>query len=183
MAALANAPGDEWEYLATDEMFGKKQKLLLRVKATAAEGVLEDLFWNGKHVLDWVFGSRAAAIGTPSESEFMFSPHWDGGEFADFLVEGGRGFCIGSGSYCRISVKVSGTEKLTIAAGTFDAVRLDGWMTLGLSQYALQSRVTVWYSKDRRRLLKQSAEQLTSFGSFPKFKETLELTAIRSARR
>lgn len=183
LAALANAPGDEWEYLATDEMFGKKQKLVLRVKAAAADGVLEDIFWNGKHVLDWVFGSRAAAIGTPNESEFMFAPHWDGSEFSDFLVEGGRGFCTGAGSFCRISVKMTGSEKLTIAAGTFDAVRLDGWMTVGLAQYALQGRVTVWYSKDKRRLLKQSAEQATSYTNFPKFKETLELTAIRPARR
>ena len=183
LTVLANAPGDEWEYLATDEMFGKKQKLMLRVKAAAADGVLEDIYWNEKYVLDWVFGSRAAAIGTPNEAEFMFAPHWDGSAFFDVLVEGGRGFCVGSGRYCRISVKVSGTEKLTITAGTFDAVRLDGWMTLGSAQYTSQARVTIWYSKDSRRLLKQSAEHLMPQGPFMKFKETLELSAIRPASR
>jgi hypothetical protein len=113
----------------------------------------------------------------------MFAPHWDGSEFSDFLVEGGRSFCTGSRQYCRISVKISGTEKLTIAAGTFDAVRLDGWVTIGSTQYTAQGRVTIWYSKDSRRLLKQSAEQVKGFGAFPKFKETLELSAIRPAPR
>lgn len=183
LAALANAPGDEWEYLATDEMYGKKQKLVLRVKAATADGVLEDVFWNGKHLLDWVFGSRAAAIGTPNESEFMFAPHWDGSGFSDFLVEGGGGFCTGSGKYCRISVKVSGPEKLTVAAGTFDAVRLDGWMALGSGPYVVPGRVTIWYSKDKRRLLKQTAEHQGLGSMIPKFKETLELTSIRPARR
>jgi hypothetical protein len=183
LAALANAPGDEWEYLATDEMFGKKQKLVLRVKAATADGVLEDIVWNGKPFLDWVFGTRAAAIGTPNESEFMFAPHWDGGAFSDFLVEGGRGFCVGSGRYCRISAKLTGTEKLTVAAGTFDAVRLEGWMTLGSAQYTAQARVTIWYSKDSRRLLKQSAESKSAYGFFPRFNETLELAAIRPASR
>ncbi len=182
--ALANVPGDEWEYLATDEMFGKKQKLVLRVKAATADGVLEDIVWNGKHLMDWVFGSRAAAIGTPSESEFMFAPHWDGSEISDFMVEGGRSFCTVAKQSCRMSLKVSGTEKLTIAAGTFDAVRLDGWINLNRGEYSGDGRLTVWYSRDQRRLLKQRAELSTAgLAGIPQFRETLELTAIRRAPR
>jgi uncharacterized caspase-like protein len=69
LASLSSAPGDEWEYLASDELFGKKQKLLLRVKAVSPEGVLEELVWNGKSGVTWVFGPRAAALGTPNESD------------------------------------------------------------------------------------------------------------------
>ncbi len=183
LAGLVNSPGDEWEYRAADEMFGKKQKLVLRVKAASPDGVLEEVVWNGKPVLEWVFGSRATAIATPNEAEFMFAPHWNGSELADFLVEGGSSYCTGSGQMCRVSLKISGTEKLTIAAGTFDAVRLDGWVTISKSIHSVRSRLTIWYSKDQRRLLKQTAEQILNNPTYLKFRETLELAAIRLAPR
>lgn len=43
VASLSSAPGDEWEYLANDELFGKKRKLVLRVKAASSQGVLEEV--------------------------------------------------------------------------------------------------------------------------------------------
>ena len=180
VASLSSAPGDEWEYLANDEMFGKKQKLVLRVKAVAAEGVLEELVWNGKPTLNWVFGPRAAAIATPNESEFMFAPHWNGSELSEFLVEGGNSVCTRPGVSCKLDLKISGNEKLTIAAGTFDAIRLDGTIMMGNSFLRGSGQVTIWYSKDQRRLLKQSA---TKYAGNTKFKETLELSAIRPAPR
>ena len=181
LGALSNAPGDEWEYLANDEMFGKKQKLVLRVKAVASEGVLEEIVWNGKPILEWVFGSSAAVLGTPNASEFMFAPHWDGREVSGLTVEGGNGACLGSGVNCKLDLKVVGTEKLTVAAGTFDAIRLEGWISAfsARGNTRVSGPVTVWYSGKQRRLLKQSAA-LSGFGAF-QYKETLELSAIRRA--
>jgi uncharacterized caspase-like protein len=180
LASLSNAPGDEWEYLANDELFGKKQKLVLRVKAVSPEGVLEELVWNGKPILDWVFGARAAALATPNESEFMFAPHWNGSELSSVLIEGGSSACTRSSSSCKLDLKISGNEKLAIAAGTFDAIRLDGSFTISGFRGAVSGRVTIWYSKDQGRLLKQSAEIRAER---VKFKETLELSAIRRAPR
>ncbi|MCF8152332.1 MAG: caspase family protein [Burkholderiaceae bacterium] len=181
-APLTNAAGDEWEYLARDEMFGKKQKLVLRVKAVSAEGVLEEIVWNGKPITEGLFGKRAAALGTPNQSEFMFSPHWNGDGLSAFYVEGGVSQCVGSTRSCILSLKVSGTEKLTVAAGTFDAIRLDGWIRI-LDDMANPNpgRVTIWYSKDHRRLLKQTAEMSRNRSIF--YKETLELSAVRPASR
>lgn len=180
LAALSNAPGDEWEYLSNDEKFGKKQKLILRVKAASADGALEELVWNDKPFLEWVFGARATAIGTPNESEFMFAPHWDGSEFSDLPIEGGRSICTSPGMSCQVSLKVSGTEKLTIAAGTFDAIRLEGHINMRNSGGAGSGLVTIWYSKDQRRLLKQVAKK---YSGRIQFNETLELSAIRRAPR
>lgn len=175
---LMSAPGDEWEYLAIDEMFGKRQKLLLRVKAVSAEGVLEEIVWNGTPFIEWVFGPRAAAIGTPNTSDFMFAPHWDGGEFSGLKVEGGRSKCIIAGNTCTLSIDTVKQETLTVTAGTFEAIRLDGWVKLTTMSNAVErsGRVTIWYSRDQHRLLKQKAE---SSGHRDAFKETLELSAIR----
>lgn len=180
LASLSSAPGDEWEYASKDEMFGKTQKLVLRVKAATSEGVLEEIVWNGRPGISWVFGPRAAVLGTPNESEFMFAPHWNGDEVSNLVVEGGGGFCTSPGAYCKLSLKVAGTEKLTIAAGTFEAVRLEGWITAGIAQGSITGPVTIWYSKEQRRLLKQSAELR---GNRIKYKETLELSAIRRGPR
>ena len=177
LAALSTAPGDEWEYLVNDELFGKKQKLVLHVKAVAPEGVLEGIVWNGSPQKDWVFEEKAAAIGAPNEAGFMFAPHWNGVELADILVEGGASLLSSS---ARLSLKISGNERITVPAGTFDAVRIDGWIKVLKDNPPPDGRVTIWYSKDQRRLLKQSAEIR---GNRIKFKETLELSAIRRAPR
>jgi uncharacterized caspase-like protein len=181
LTSLSASAGDEWEYMAIDERFGKKQKLTLRVKAASPEGVFEEIIWNGNTVQEWVFGESAAALATPNESEFMFAPHWNGSEFSDLLIEGGTSKCTGVGNSCRLTLKIAGTEKLTIAAGVFDAIRLEGWIRIKMGPFAASGQVTIWYSKDQKRLLKQTSDA-NGMGGF-KFKETLELSAIRLAPR
>lgn len=180
-SSLADRPGDEWIYVATDEMFGKRQDLALKIKAVTSEGTLEELLWNGRPAMEWVFGRKAAMIGTPNDAEFMFAPQWDGVEFGELQVEGGGGMCTSVGVKCLIEFKRDGVETLTTAAGTFEAVRLTGKMAI--INYVFPPKngtafVTVWYSKDKRRLLKQTAQ--ASGGN--RFKETLELTAVRRAQ-
>lgn len=182
----SGAPGDEWEYLVTDEMFGKKQTLILRVKTAKADGILEEIVWNGEPTFEKVSGARAAAFGTPNDSRFLFASHWDGNEFADLLVEGGEGACVRPGVSCRLALKNTGTEKLSVAAGTFDVTRLEGWLTITTlgahpAWANVRGPVTIWYSKEHRRLLKQTASMTPSRGA--QFSETIELNAIRPASR
>ena len=184
VASLHNVPGDEWKYLATD-MYGKKQKLVMRVKAIAAEGVLEELIWDDKPAINWVFKDKANAILTPSDSGFMFASHWNGIDLADILVEGG-----GYQKDYRMSMrmKITGNERITVPAGTFDAIRLDGIIYIDsrgdASGTPPPGRVTIYYSKDHRRLLKQIAVLNNPVvGRSVRFNETLELTAIQSASK
>lgn len=178
---LSSYPGDEWEYRSTDERFGKKHKLVFRTMAASAEGVLEEIILDGKTVGEWVFGENAATIGAPVESEFMFAPHWNGGDFSEMPVAGVGSWCTSNASArtCKLSLKIAGNEKLTTAAGTFDAVRLEGWITF-TELRSVSGPVTIWYSKDHRRPLKQIAE---ANGNYIKFKETIELSAIRAVAR
>jgi uncharacterized caspase-like protein len=178
---LSSHPGDEWEYRSTDEKFGKKHKLVFRTMAASAEGVLEEIILDGKTVGEWVFGENAATIGAPVESEFMFAPHWNGGEFSEMPVEGVGSWCTSNATArtCKLSLKFAGNEKLTTAAGTFDAVRLEGWITFTEGR-SVSGPVTIWYSKEHRRPLKQIAEV---HGTRITFKETIELSAIRAVAR
>lgn len=181
LSMLANTTGDEWEYKSTDRMFGKHGKLVLRVKAATSAGVIEELRWNDASVFEWVFDGKATALGTPNEAEFLFAPHWDGvGSLDQVRVEGGRSVCTRLDISCTLNLKVAGTEKLTIPAGTFDAVRLEGWLMLASRSGSGSAKVTIWYSMEHRRLLKQVGEK---FNGNIKYNEVLELTAIRHAPR
>jgi hypothetical protein len=95
-------------------------------------------------------------------------------------VEGGGSLCTSPGAFCKLSLKVAGTEKLTVAAGTFEAIRLEGWIHAGVGGGSITGPVAIWYSREQRRLLKQSAELR---GNKFKYKETLELSAIRRGPR
>lgn len=174
------APGDEWEYVAKDMRFGKKdRKLVLRVKAASKDGVLEEIEWDGRHVTEWVFGSKPMAIGSPSESEFMFAPHWDGSAFKSVLVEGGAGLC--SRVFCELRLDRQTREKLTVPAGTFDAIRLDGWLYVK-TQFGANAETTIWYSPDMRRVLKQTVD-MRGVERYMNFNETLELSSFKRLAR
>jgi hypothetical protein len=86
-------------------------------------------------------------------------------------------------------LKVAGEERITTPAGSFDAVRLEGqlnmkttaqgWTSLSGSHFGT---VTIWYSREQRRLLRQAAK-LTAAASRFSFDEVIELSAVRRAAR
>lgn len=178
VAPVDIAPGDEWEYAASDELFGKKQKLVLRVKAVAAQGVMEEIIWNGKSLSEWVFGQRATVLGTPNEVEFMFSPHWNGENLPNSIsIEGGTGQCRHVMN-CELRLKSSGMERITIGAGSFDAIRLEGHVSMKMvsAGWNATGPVRIWLARDSKRLLKQTVDVS---GYRIRARETLELVAIR----
>jgi uncharacterized caspase-like protein len=170
--------GDEWEYVANGRFGKRDRQLILRVKAISSEGTLEEILWDGRKVNEWVFGSQAAAIGTPNESEFLFASQWDGAQFSELIVEGGASMCTSAGMSCKLTVDKISTEKITVPAGTFDAMRIEGWIRASVGTMSINGPFTIWYSQEFRRLLKQSAEVN---GRLFKFDETIELSAIRRA--
>jgi uncharacterized caspase-like protein len=172
-------PGDEWDYLARDNAFGNNKRLIWRVKAVEpTAGVLEVLLVNGKPVDEWVFDGTPDLLGAPTESSFVFGPHWDGREFSKLSVHG-TGECA-TKFRCEVTAKMVGRERISVPAGSFDAVRFDGQVI-----FATRSRVfgsiSIWYSETDRRLLKQTvkinAQRLGIMAD-----ETLELQAVRAPR-
>lgn len=169
--------GDEWEYLASDRLFGKQKKLVWRVKGVESGGVVEELLVDGTLSYDGLFNGQPQAIGAPIEMGFVFGPHWDSQVgVPELMVKGQVGDCVRS-TPCAIEGKVTGLERITIAAGTFDAVRFDGSIILTHLAIKPRGQISIWYSGRDRRLLKQVASMRNSARVFD---ETLELQAART---
>lgn len=176
----APQPGDEWEYLARDEFFGKTQTLLWRVKgADPSVGVLEELVVNGKPVIDWVFSGAPVVLATPTDGKFVFGPHWNGQDLPQ-LNAYGTGECIARYN-CRLDAKIVGKERISVPAGTFDAIRIEGSIVMKLSAIPFSGKVNIWYSQDDRRLLRQTVF-VRAQGNGVLVNETLELQAVRMPR-
>jgi len=181
MVALAIAKGkvpqagDEWEYLARDNLFGKQKKLLWRVKTVDSSGVLEELLVDGKPNLQWLFSNKPDLIGAPIDTGFFFGQHWDGQTLPSLTVNG-VGNCVQM-LKCQVNAKVVGYERITVPAGTFDAVRIDGNLSIKQSAIAFSGPISFWYSEKNRRLLKQT---VTVRNASFNVDETLELQSARS---
>lgn len=177
--------GDEWEYQVRDDQFGKNKKLVFRVKSLGKDkGISEEIEVNDRVVAEQKFGDSATLIGVPTETEFVFGPHWDGKELPDMHVEGSSA-CTRTGWTCVLRAKITGREQIKIAAGTFDAVHVEGWMnampwSTTPTDRPESGQVSFWYSTRDGRLLKQTAN---FNGRFLNCDETVELTAFRPARR
>jgi len=173
--------GDEWEYVSHEEKQGKKQKLVFRTKAAVpGTGVLEELEVDGKLAHEWVFGSQLTAVGVPIESEFVVGPYWDGQMGGKATVVGPSLCTTVVGISCELDLKPAGTERISVGAGSFDARKYEGWLVVrnpGAGR-SLSGRVTLWYSIQDRRLLKQVVA-MNGTGTYFNFKTTLQLTAVR----
>lgn len=178
------AQGDEWEYVSRDKRFGKKdRKLVLRVKAATKDGVLEEIEWDGRRASEWVFGSKPMAVGAPNEAEFLFAPHWDGTAFKTLTVEGGSGICTSAGYRCELRIEKQGAERITVPAGTFDTIRMDGWLNIGTALARTEGEFTIWYSPETRRLVKQHTDVRAGIIRTVNFEEIIELQAIRRSNQ
>lgn len=169
--------GDEWEYLAIDKIYGKRKKLTWRVKSIETDNVVEELVVDGMPSHSWIFNGQPEAVAAPIDMGFIFGQHWDAqSRIPELRVKGELGDCA-QRMQCVLVSKVAGMERITIAAGTFDAIRIDGSIVLRHLAIAPSGRVSVWYSERDRRLLKQTASMRTGERSFD---ETLELQAARA---
>lgn len=173
-------PGDEWEYLVRDEFFGKSQTLLWRVKGIdPSSGVLEELLVNDRPVIDWVFNGAPVMLATPTDAKFVFGPHWNGKDLPE-LNAYGSGECIARYN-CKLDAKVIGKERISVPAGTFDAIRIEGKIVMKLSAIPFSGSVSIWYSQDDRRLLRQNVV-VRAQGNGVLVNETLELQSVRMPR-
>ncbi|WP_176785703.1 caspase family protein [Propionivibrio dicarboxylicus] len=182
--AAVNA-GDAWEYAVRDEKFGGKgHRLVFRVKAMSGGKSLEEFTWDGGNRTEWVVGGELMAVAVPGDSRFMFAPHWANDSLPSGIdvMSGNFPRCNPlEGGFCRVAnLKQSGTETITVAAGTFNTIRLEGWINATNSSGTGTAPVVAWYSKDQRRLIKQI---VTSSKNNPNwnFKEVIELKAIHPA--
>lgn len=169
--------GDEWEYLASEKLFGKQKKLVWRVTSVDSRGIAEELLVDGAQSQNWVFNGQADAIGAPIAMGFLFAQHWDTQtRIPQLKVRGELGDCVRM-MQCAIEGKVTGIERITIPAGTFDAIRIEGDLIYVHLALQPRGRISVWYSARDRRLLKQVASMRNGARVFD---ETVELQGARA---
>lgn len=170
------APGDEWEYVAHDKIFGKKRKLIWRVKSVESSGVLEELLVDGLPATQWVFDRSALLMATPSESGLMMGAHWSGSQMpSQMTATGNLGSC--ARFQCQVNAKFSGHDRVTVPAGTFDVVRYTGSFSVSPSALRFYGQVSFWYHEKSQRLIKQTVNVRQSEFSLD---ETIELQVARA---
>jgi len=169
--------GDEWEYLAEDRLFGKRKKLLWRVKAVDTSGVLEELVVDGVPSTQRLFGNKPDLISAPIDTGFLFGQLWDTQSTLPMLSVSGVGECVRRLN-CTVEAKVVGYEQISIAAGSFSAIRIDGSLRIHPLTVPFYGTISVWYSEKDRRLLKQ-VTQLRAQSQGVNVDESVELQVAR----
>lgn len=181
LASLATAtPGDEWEYLATDNRFGKKTAFIQKISAVVpGTGVLENRYVNGKEHGEWVFSGKPMMIGLPTESEAMFSPYWDESNLDSITLLNWQRCLTDT---CTVKAELAGQETISTKAGTFDTKKI----VIGVSirrpaspAYSVYIKITAWYSDQHRRVIRQQTDGAGAVNSF-RVDETIELVSVRS---
>ena len=168
--------GDQWEYESHEALFGTSRSLVWDVKAVdPRDGVLEELRVNDRRVATWAFTGAADAIATPIPSGFVLGPHWTGATFSTLQVHG-VGDCAAR-LRCELIVNSTASAKVTVPAGTFDAVVVTGTIK---GSFNAVGQFKLWYSREHHRLVKQYVD-IRARGVGYYAQETIELKAIRRA--
>ena len=156
--ALLPAAGDRWEYDSYQTRFpDKKHRLTVEVKAVIGESVLE----TRQARETWVYTPGAAIIGSGNPGVYNFSPYL----LAFQEVRAGDSWReipfqrLGKCSddidwYCKFEGKVIGTEKVTIAAGTFDALRIEIDQSVATRGGGVHRKAIYWYAPAVKRHVK-----------------------------
>lgn len=182
MGGATPSPGDEWEYLSREAIFGKQHRLLWRVRAVdTSVGVLEELQIDGKTVLARAFNGEPDVIGVQTDTGLFFGPHWVGDKLPTLYAKG-LGDCANR-LRCEMSVNVKGRERISVPAGTFDAIRIEGTYSMTQTVTFAAGYIKVWYSEKDRRLLKQTVTRNAFNAIGARVEETIELQSIRLTAR
>lgn len=153
---VAAASGNEWVYQTRDILFGKDHTVRIRSRGTDARGqALEEWLVDEEVRQRPAFNGAPVALGLPIESRFLFGSHWNFQDLPMILVKGG-GLCDGRVT-CELHFTRAGKEKITVPAGTVEAVRLDGKiLAADPTTASAGGRVTVWLSETDRHLVRQT---------------------------
>lgn len=176
--------GDEWSYVY-DNVHNGKNTVQHRVKAVAPEmGVLEELFINNASIGQIVFEGKPVVYGSPSTG-LMFAPYWSGNNFDSLDVTWVR--CIHELT-CQVKTKTLGRESVVVKAGKFETTKyeitINATPKLSTSGIDRSSyiEITVWYSNDFQRVIKQDIYSPNTRNIFMDMKSSMELVSYKAPR-
>jgi hypothetical protein len=180
--------GDTWTYRLSEpkRVDGPKQRnYTVKVSAASASAISEDYAIEGDVFGQWTHnGSRdVVPVGRPVFAPYLLA-------FTDLPSAGGlgrleiaQGAC-GSAYLCQASGRVLRRETITVAAGTFDAIRVEvdhSWRPVAISgpqgANSFGSRkITIWYSAAAKRAVKFSSRAVA--GDFPPIDTDFDLELV-----
>jgi len=160
-----NAPsiGDRWEYRSwrTDAPANRAASTT-EVKAVSPGGIIEHR-QSETNSGDWAYTPGAEIIGYGNPSAFTFAPYLQafqslkiGDTWKDIPYQR-MGNCSTHPSWhCSFEAKVVAEEKVTVAAGTFDALRIEIRQVIIPNGPGVERKVTFWYAPAVKRHIKGS---------------------------
>jgi hypothetical protein len=180
--------GDTWTYRLTEpkRVDGPKQRnYTVKVSAVSPSAISEEYAIEGDVSGQWTHnGSRdVVPVGRPVFAPYLLA-------FSDLPTAGGlgrlqiaQGAC-GSAYLCQASGRIVTRETINVAAGTFNAVRVEvdhSWRPVAISgQHGGHSfgsrKITVWYAADAKRAVKFSSRAVA--GDFPPIDTDFDLELV-----
>jgi uncharacterized caspase-like protein len=155
--------GDRWQYEYKDTFKRETREVAVEVIGVSKDGILdEDNFsFYGK-------GARAHSANAELlmlQQVWMFSPYLQvfnaatpGARWDDIHARNDN-FCAKRPS-CTYSAKVTGRERVTTRAGTFDAVTVVVDLSVSGGGFYIQRRGTFWYAESAKRMVKSTVRTL-----------------------
>src|SRR6185369_16820561 len=152
--------GDHWTYSVGNVGASQRGKVDIEVTAVSEDGIIDTSNAFGQKTVR-VFGPGPFAEMTRNILNFQpyllaFGSGKPGESWRGLQVKNSGG-CMQPGTVCSFDDKVVGTEKVTTAAGTFDAVKLviDFNGTFGTNR--IWREYTYWYAEKAKRVVKANS--------------------------
>ena len=180
--------GDTWTYRLTEpkRVDGPKQRnYTVKVSAASASAISEEYAIEGDASGNWTHKDLrdVVPVGRPVFAPYLlaFSDLPSGGTLGRVQVADGA---CGAAYLCQASGRIVRWETIKVAAGTFEAVRVEvdhSWRPVAISGqhggHSLGSRkITVWYSVAAKRAVKFSSRAVT--GDFPPIDTDFDLELV-----
>lgn len=154
-------PGDQWTYEGRDlDQPGITRRVVFEVRSANAQEIIEAGRRDSGDAFELTHRAGAYVRGSPG-GPMHFAPffrafdafsagrRWAKVPFEDF------GLCtLDPNLQCRVDAVVTGRERVTVPAGTFDAWRIDATVNFGGAAKGATRTWTYWFADDVRRFVK-----------------------------
>jgi hypothetical protein len=165
--------GDRWQYVYKDPFKRETRDVEIEVIGVSRDGILDEDDFS-------IYGKGARAHGPGAEllmlrGVWQFSPYLQvfgaaqPGARWDDIVARNDGFCRSQPS-CTYSARVTGRDRVTTPAGTFDAVTVAVDLTAsGFGGFHTRRRATFWYAESVKRFVKSTVRTLSGNPRVPDY--------------
>jgi hypothetical protein len=172
----APKPGDRWEYVFNDRTAGRKSKRSVEVTEVSGGAIHETISGDGLTAVSLAHAGGAYLVGP---GMVQFSPYLQAfgelgpGRRFDSIATLRVADCEGV-KECRVLPAAAVAERVTVAAGTVDALRID--IDIQITRASAsggagsgRARLAYWFAPQARRIVKATGVSSGGAASMPDF--------------